>query len=205
MQEKKAKHLLKSRLICERQIYEIRKRAELKSAISKLERPWEVVKKPPRLLSISADEQVKVLADRFQSPGGFDLWSEQDGPQLFMAINGVSESRLNNLEPENGVERNGFKKLGRLRGGSRSRGQVKEKNWAKSTVDGNGKGSNGEFRKMGKRRRLGVDNGNNLNGLASGGVGVIKEQRKETMAKHNGDNRLSKGGDSQKSRGSNST
>ncbi|CAL5422642.1 unnamed protein product [Camellia sinensis] len=193
MQEKKAKHLLKSRLVRERQIYEIRKRAELKSAVSELERPWEVVKKPPWFLSVSADEQVKVLADRFQRPGGFDLWSEKDGPQLFMAIDGVSETRLNNLEnlePKNGVERSGFNKLGRLRDRSRSGGQVEEKNLAKSAVDGNGKGSSGEFRKMGKMRRFGVDHGNNLNGLASGGVGVIEEQKKETTAERNGDNRL---------------
>lgn len=125
-----------------------------------------------------------------------------------MAIDGVSETRLNNLEnlePKNGVERSGFNKLGRLRDRSRSGGQVEEKNLAKSAVDGNGKGSNGEFRKMGKMRRFGVDNGTNLNGLASGGVGVIEEQKKETTAKRNGDNRLSKGGDWQKSRGLNST
>ncbi|XP_050383000.1 probable DEAD-box ATP-dependent RNA helicase 48 [Argentina anserina] len=83
MQAKKAKQLLKARLTRERQIYEMRKRAELKAAVSDLERPWEPVEKPPNLFSVSADEQVKVLADRFQRPGGFDLWTERDGPELF--------------------------------------------------------------------------------------------------------------------------
>ncbi|KAK6943588.1 hypothetical protein RJ641_024690 [Dillenia turbinata] len=75
MQAKKAKQLLKARLCKERQIYEMRKRAELRAAVSELEWPWEVVE--------SADEQVKVLADRFQEPGGLGLWSDKDGPRLF--------------------------------------------------------------------------------------------------------------------------
>ncbi|XP_058097519.1 uncharacterized protein LOC131242712 [Magnolia sinica] len=83
MQLKKAKQLLKARLCRERQIYEMRKRAELQAAVSELERPWEIVKKAPALFSVKADEQLKVLADRFQRPGGYDLWSEKDGPQLF--------------------------------------------------------------------------------------------------------------------------
>lgn len=87
MQAKKAKQLLKARLGRERQIYEMRKRAELKTAVSELERPWEAVEKPPNLFSVSADEQLKVLADRFQKPGGLDLWSERDGPQLFRPDN----------------------------------------------------------------------------------------------------------------------
>ncbi|KAI9085178.1 hypothetical protein K1719_032889 [Acacia pycnantha] len=58
-------------------------RAELKAAVSELERPWEVVERSPTLFSIKADEQLKVLADRFQKPGGFDMWSERHGPQLF--------------------------------------------------------------------------------------------------------------------------
>ncbi|KAF2306206.1 hypothetical protein GH714_015721 [Hevea brasiliensis] len=70
MQAKKAKQLLKARLWCERQIYEMQKRAELKVAVAELERPWEVVEKAPTLFSVSADGQVKVLADRFQKPGG---------------------------------------------------------------------------------------------------------------------------------------
>ncbi|XP_010497816.1 PREDICTED: probable DEAD-box ATP-dependent RNA helicase 48, partial [Camelina sativa] len=73
MQAKKQKQLLKARLCRERQIYEMRKRAELKAAVAELERPWEPVQKPPNLFSVCADEQVKVLADRFQKPGGFDL------------------------------------------------------------------------------------------------------------------------------------
>lgn len=94
MQAKKAKQLLKARLCRERQIYEMRKRAELKAAVSELERPWEVVDKAPNLFSVSADEQVKVLADRFQKPGGFDLWTEKDGPQLFETPDGLPSARF---------------------------------------------------------------------------------------------------------------
>lgn len=98
MQAKKAKQLLKARLARERQIYEMRKRAELKAAVSDLERPWEVVSRAApnssALFSVSADEQLKVLADRFQKPGGFDLWSEDDGPQLFETPDGLPTSRF---------------------------------------------------------------------------------------------------------------
>lgn len=94
MQANKAKQLLKARLARERQIYEMRKRAELKAAVSELERPWETVEKPPNLFSVSADEQLKVLADRFQKPGGLDLWSERDGPELFRPDNGLPSSRF---------------------------------------------------------------------------------------------------------------
>ncbi|KAL1814916.1 hypothetical protein ACET3Z_017490 [Daucus carota] len=94
MQAKKAKQLHKARLARERQIYELRKRAELKAAVSELERPWEVVEKAPKLFSASADEQVQVLADRFQKPGGFDLWSEKDGPELFKTVDGFLSARF---------------------------------------------------------------------------------------------------------------
>ncbi|KAK2405972.1 putative DEAD-box ATP-dependent RNA helicase [Trifolium repens] len=94
MQAKKAKQLLKARLCRERQIYEMRKRAELKAAVSELERPWDVVEKPPKLFSIQADEQLKVLADRFQKPGGFDLWTENDGPQLFQTPDELPSARF---------------------------------------------------------------------------------------------------------------
>ncbi|MCI32971.1 putative ATP binding protein, partial [Trifolium medium] len=94
MQAKKAKQLLKARLCRERQIYEMRKRAELQAAVSELERPWDVVEKPPKLFSIKADEQLKVLADRFQKPGGFDLWTENDGPQLFQTPDELPSARF---------------------------------------------------------------------------------------------------------------
>lgn len=94
MQAKKAKQLLRARLARERQIYEMRKRAELKAAVSELERPWEVVQRAPTLFSVKADEQVKVLADRFQKPGGFDMWSDRDGPQLFETPDGFPSARF---------------------------------------------------------------------------------------------------------------
>ncbi|XLR53677.1 hypothetical protein HN51_021947 [Arachis hypogaea] len=91
---KKAKQLLKARLSRERHIYEMRKRAELRAAVSDLERPWEPVQQAPALFSVRADEQVKVLADRFQRPGGFDLWSEKDGPQLFQTPDELPSARF---------------------------------------------------------------------------------------------------------------
>nr|GMC90066.1 putative DEAD-box ATP-dependent RNA helicase 33 [Ipomoea batatas] len=94
MQMKKSKQLLKARLARERQIYEMRKRAELKAAISELERPWEVVEKAPTLFSVSADEQLKVLADRFQRPGGFDMWSDKDGPELLKSETDLPSARF---------------------------------------------------------------------------------------------------------------
>ncbi|KAL1210025.1 putative DEAD-box ATP-dependent RNA helicase 33 [Cardamine amara subsp. amara] len=94
MQSKKQKQLLKARLCRERQIYEMRKRAELKAAVADLERPWEPVQKPPNLFSVCADEQVKVLADRFQKPGGFDLWTDRDGPQLFETVDDLPSARF---------------------------------------------------------------------------------------------------------------
>ncbi|ESQ51009.1 hypothetical protein EUTSA_v10023045mg, partial [Eutrema salsugineum] len=94
MQAKKQKQLLKARLSHERQIYEMQKRAELKAAVAELERPWEPVQKPPNLFSVCADEQVKVLADRFQKPGGFDLWTDRDDPQLFEAVDDLPSARF---------------------------------------------------------------------------------------------------------------
>ncbi|KAG7574015.1 hypothetical protein ISN44_As09g022420 [Arabidopsis suecica] len=94
MQAKKQKQLLKARLCRERQIYEMRKRAELKAAVAELERPWEPIQKPPNLFSVCADEQVKVLADRFQKPGGFDLWTDRDGPQLFESVDDLPSARF---------------------------------------------------------------------------------------------------------------
>lgn len=94
MQAKKQKQLLKARLCRERQIYEMRKRAELKAAVAELERPWEPVHKPPNLFSVCADEQVKVLADRFQKPGGFDLWTDRDGPMLFESVDDLPSARF---------------------------------------------------------------------------------------------------------------
>lgn len=94
MQAKKQKQLLKARLSRERQIYEMRKRAELRAAVSELERPWEVVERAPTLFSVAADDQLKALADRFHRPGGYDMWSERDGPQLFHTPDGLPSARF---------------------------------------------------------------------------------------------------------------
>ncbi|ERM99782.1 probable DEAD-box ATP-dependent RNA helicase 48 [Amborella trichopoda] len=94
MQANKAKQLLKARLCRERQLYEMRKRAELKAAVSELEKPWETVQRAPVLFSVKPDEQLKALADRFQKPGGFDFWSEKDGPELFKTHDGFPSARF---------------------------------------------------------------------------------------------------------------
>ncbi|XP_068640711.1 uncharacterized protein, partial [Aristolochia californica] len=83
MQAQKAKQLLKARLCRECQIYEMRQRAELRAAVSELERPWEAVERAPTLFSSKADEQLKALANRSQFSGGYDLWSKRDETQLF--------------------------------------------------------------------------------------------------------------------------
>ncbi|XP_052171920.1 uncharacterized protein LOC127787894 [Diospyros lotus] len=207
MQAKKAKQLLKARLARERQIYEMRKRAELKAAVSELERPWEVVEKAPKLFSVSADEQVKVLADRFQRPGGFDMWSEKDGPELFSHVDGVASARFfpkgvvhsikpygkiddgsdgtgeldlptSVSKPETPEQRNGHLYSGRFGGVSRGEGRFETKNFVKSSVERNSKDSNAKFRKKGKRRSSRIENWNNLNG----------EQRRETPAAYSGGN-----------------
>ncbi|KAM3296770.1 hypothetical protein ACQJBY_038890 [Aegilops geniculata] len=90
MQARKAKQLLKARLARERQLYEMRKRAELRDAVVHLERPWDpdsarvpAAALAPTLLSVAADDQLRGLADRFHRPGGVDLWNDRDGPQVF--------------------------------------------------------------------------------------------------------------------------
>jgi hypothetical protein len=87
MQAKKAQQLLKARLARERQLYEMRKRAELRDAVAHLERPWDpdssAADAAPNLLSVAADDQLKALSDRFHRPGGVDLWNDRDGPRVF--------------------------------------------------------------------------------------------------------------------------
>uniref|UniRef100_A0A5B7BBR9 DEAD-box ATP-dependent RNA helicase 33 n=1 Tax=Davidia involucrata TaxID=16924 RepID=A0A5B7BBR9_DAVIN len=233
MQAKKAKQLLKARLTRERQIYEMRKRAELRAAVSELERPWEIVERAPTLFSVSADEQLKVLADRFQQPGGFDLWSEKDGPQLFDTVDGVPSARffpkgvvhsikpygkiqsnldgINELslpgsvsEPEIGTQRDGYKISRGLSGGSCSEGEVEPRNSMESRRGRSGKGSNGKFRKKRNIRRFGLQNSSNSNGLDSGDVGFDRDQRVETPLVHTGDSQFSKGGHSWKLKDTNS-
>ncbi|KAL1153482.1 hypothetical protein V6Z11_A09G179100 [Gossypium hirsutum] len=157
MQAKKAKQLLKARLARERHIYEMRKRAELKAAVSELERPWEVVEKAPNLFSVSADEQVKVLADRFQKPGGFDMWSDRDGPQLFDAVDELPSARffpkgvVHSVKPYlRSRESSENTKLLTENKGEESESEV-------ATVsDTNGKKNGVKWRRKGFRRRFGA-------------------------------------------------
>ncbi|XP_021747581.1 uncharacterized protein LOC110713438 [Chenopodium quinoa] len=161
MQAKKAKQLLKARLSRERQIYEMRKRAELKAAVSDLERPWEVVQKgAPKssssIFSVSADEQVKVLADRFQKPGGFDMWSENDGPQIFHTHENLPSARffpkgvVHSVKPYGNCIDDGFNSSGNGKssvGNSSSKGGIRKQKelrgcdaGSKSSVNSRAKG-----------------------------------------------------------------
>lgn len=101
MQAKKARQLLKARLARERQLYEMRKRAELRDAAAHLERPWDPDSSAdksalaPNLLSVAADDQLRALADRFHRPGGLDLWNDRDGPRVFASpATGAASARF---------------------------------------------------------------------------------------------------------------
>ncbi|XP_066321870.1 uncharacterized protein [Miscanthus floridulus] len=103
MQAKKARQLLKARLARERQLYEMRKRAELRDAVAHLERPWDPDSSSaadasavaPNLLSVAAEDQLRALADRFHRPGGVDLWNDRDGPRVFASpATGAASARF---------------------------------------------------------------------------------------------------------------
>ncbi|KAL6899745.1 hypothetical protein ACP4OV_006403 [Aristida adscensionis] len=98
MQARKARQLLKARLARERQLYEMRKRAELRDAVAHLERPWDpdsAAAVAPNLLSVAADDQLRALADRFHRPGGVDLWNDRDGPRVFASpATGAASARF---------------------------------------------------------------------------------------------------------------
>jgi hypothetical protein len=151
MQKNKAKQLLKARLSRERQIYEMRKRAELKASVSELERPWEVVQKAPKLFSVGADEQVKVLADRFQKPGGFDLWSERDGPQLFETPDGVPSAWffpkgvVHSVKPYGKVSASGFGELSGEMPDSELESYTESETEAESEYENDGMSVNGKL------------------------------------------------------------
>lgn len=222
MQAKKAKQLLKARLCRERQIYEMRKRAELKAAVSELERPWEVVEKPPNLFSVSADEQVKVLADRFQKPGGFDLWTERDGPQLFHTMEDLPSARffpkgvVHSARPykrigteELSQEDEGFGAVKELVDGLKSNGKVRVGSSSElGTESSNGEGSNsknslelmsvnGRNGKTynGKLRRKGKGNRGKAESsivLNSREGDVDRKQRGQSPTMRSGENRLNR-------------
>ncbi|XP_023900654.2 uncharacterized protein LOC112012516 [Quercus suber] len=185
MQAKKARQLLKARLARERNIYEMRKRAELKAAVSELERPWEVVDRAPNLLSIGADEQVKVLADRFQRPGGFDLWTQRDGPQLFQTVDELPSARffpkgvVHSIKP---YQRNGgLDELKEEKGHNLL--DDPESSYQKDSLElsgvnrRNGKRSNGKLRKNVNRNRFQDVGSNGSGGLEAREAGFDREQR----------------------------
>ncbi|KAK4582015.1 hypothetical protein RGQ29_025253 [Quercus rubra] len=183
MQAKKARQLLKARLARERNIYEMRKRAELKAAVSELERPWEVVERAPNLLSVGADEQVKVLADRFQRPGGFDLWTERDGPQLFETMDELPSARffpkgvVHSIKP---YQRNGG--LDELKEEKGQNLLDSESSYQKDSLELSGvnrqnrKRSNGKLRKNVNRNRFQDVGSNGSGGLESREAGFDREQ-----------------------------
>ncbi|OWM67164.1 uncharacterized protein LOC116209107 [Punica granatum] len=171
MQAKKAKQLLKARLTRERQIYEMRKRAELKAAVSELERPWEAVKRAPTLFSVSADEQLKVLADRFQKPGGFDMWTERDGPELFKAMDGLPSARFFPKGVVHSVKPYG--KVAELEGSVEDSGSGGESELDEELDD------YGEDRRISSRRLRGGELGSGLEAENGGVVGkqIVRYQR----------------------------
>lgn len=191
MQAKKAKQLLKARLARERQIYEMRKRAELKAAVSELERPWEVVEKAPNLFSVSADEQLKVLADRFQKPGGFDMWSERDGPQLFETVDGLPSARffpkgvVHSVKPYLRKEEDGNETVGEgseNEDGTSSDSLMPENSARTSKVDSrNGKKNGVKWRRKGYRKRL-----------DSAQVGFDRKKREQSSRIRGGSDRISR-------------
>ncbi|XP_076920634.1 uncharacterized protein LOC143581836 [Bidens hawaiensis] len=182
MQAKKAKQLLRARLARERQVYEMRKRAELAAAVSELERPWEVVDKAPKLFSVTADEQLKVLADRFQKPGGFDLWSEKDGPQLFETVEGLPSARF---FPKGVVH--SIKPYGRITDGNSDESdrelgydQNEDRDYVKNSGNANGRSG-----KLDGRRgiRTGSGSGSGRDGLdkRDNGSNWRKESKRENL------------------------
>lgn len=186
MQAKKAKQLLKARLTRERQIYEMRKRAELKAAVSDLERPWEPVERPPSLFSVSADEQVKVLADRFQRPGGFDLWTERDGPELFRTMEDLPSARffpkgvVHSVRP---YRRIGSEELEEGFGGVRE--LVDGLKESSNRQGSNSRTYNGKLRRKGKGSRGNADVSGELN---SEGGDVDRKQRGQGNVVRGGEN-----------------
>ncbi|XP_051131686.1 uncharacterized protein LOC127251830 [Andrographis paniculata] len=75
MQAKKAKQLHKAGLAREREIYKLRKQAELRAATVELERPWERAAPPKNALDAGVEER---LDDWFQKPDGLHLLSDRD-------------------------------------------------------------------------------------------------------------------------------
>ncbi|OMO66457.1 copper ion transmembrane transporter [Corchorus capsularis] len=150
MQDRRSKQLVKIGLARERHIYKMRKKAELKAAVSELERPWEVVKKAPNLFSVSADEQVKVLADRFQKLGGFDTVQGLPSARFFPKgvvhsvkryTRGIDSDENAKLLSENKAEENGSE--------SESESEIEDGNSERS-----GKKNGRQWKRKGVRRRL---------------------------------------------------
>lgn len=79
MQQKKYYDIQKKRLSREKQIFEMRQRAEVLAAHPELEEPWEKLATFPSD-GVTAEEQIRRLTSRFDKPGGEDLWTQKDGP-----------------------------------------------------------------------------------------------------------------------------
>ncbi|KAI4353852.1 hypothetical protein L6164_002775 [Bauhinia variegata] len=107
------KELKKVGLCREIQIYKMRKRAELKAAVSELERPWEEVERASNLFSVKADQQ-----DRFQKPVGLDIWTERDEPQLSQTPDELPSARFSAKGVRHGIKP--YRKISEYEDGSRS-------------------------------------------------------------------------------------
>jgi hypothetical protein len=68
MQENKSKQLLKARLMRERQLYEMRKRAELRAATVNLESPGKSLPKPPLCSPLRPTSTFRAWPTGFKSP-----------------------------------------------------------------------------------------------------------------------------------------
>ena len=100
---------------------------------------------------MSADEQLKVLANRFQRPDGFDLWSAKDVPQLFDKVDGVPLARFFPKGVVHSIKPYEAREMAKKKDGFRE--QVDLKN--SMDEEGNsysGKFGNGTYGKSRKRR-----------------------------------------------------
>ncbi|XP_010255461.1 PREDICTED: probable DEAD-box ATP-dependent RNA helicase 48 [Nelumbo nucifera] len=82
LHEKKAKEKEKKLLEQEKQLYQVRIRSQIRAKLAGKsdDQPSLDPKSASNFKSMSANDQIKALADRFMKEGAEDLWNEDDGP-----------------------------------------------------------------------------------------------------------------------------
>ncbi|CAH9144342.1 unnamed protein product [Cuscuta epithymum] len=80
LHEKKAREKERKLLDHEKQLYQSRIRAQIRSKLSPSGEQASAVANQPSHSPMSPQEQIKALADRFMKEGAEDLWNEDDGP-----------------------------------------------------------------------------------------------------------------------------